>query len=252
MILRYLFWGWYAVGLILMLSFQVPDFLHFSNGLFLVFFAIYALQLELVNQNQFQNKKGLRGSKTYAIAIRAVLIGLVTYLLEAVGTRTGYPFGSYYYSNTLSIFGERVPFAIGFAWVGVMSSAILLSTSTTNWIRALQVGFWALLLDLVLDPVAFARGFWMWEGKGIYAGVPWENFAAWFGTAYLLSFLYPLRKTGVKPKAESGRLYQGILLMFGILAVKEGLMIPFIISLIGVAVAEGVLWFDRGEQTQRI
>lgn len=250
--LRYLFWGWYAIGLLLMLAFYVPDFLHFSNGLFLVFFALYALQLEVHERNKFKKSKGLFGNHILSVGIRALLVGVVTYVLEGIGTQTGYPFGTYHYSETLSLFGESVPLAIGFAWIGVMSSAILLSPATSKWIRAVQVGLWALLFDLVLDPVAFSRGFWVWQGDGIYAGVPWQNFASWFVTAFLLSWLYPLRISGMKFLMEGVRLYQGMLLMFGLVSVKEGLATPFFVSLIGSAVAEGVLRYDRSAKKQTV
>lgn len=250
--MRYLFWGWYAIGLVLMLAFYVPDFLHFSNGLFLIFFALYAIQLEVQNRDTFMQSNGILGNRPLSIVMRALVVGVVTYVLEGIGTQTGYPFGTYHYSHTLSLFGESVPIAIGFAWIGVMSSAILLSTATSRWVRALQAGLWALLFDLVLDPVAFSRGFWEWQGHGIYAGVPWQNFASWFVTAFLLSWLYPLRISYQKPLAEGVRLYQGMLLMFGILGIKEGLYTPFMISLVGSVIAEGVLRYDRSTQKQKL
>ena len=233
-----------------MLTYHVPDFLHFSNGLFLVFFALYTIKLENDDRHLTADLKGSHGNSRLSIGIRALLVGTVTYALEWIGTKTGFPFGTYYYSGTLSLFGEPVPLAIGFAWVGVMSSAILLSTAASTWARAFQVGLWALLFDLVLDPVAFAREFWLWEGQGVYAGVPWENFAAWFATAFLLSWLFPLRATGVKPSSGAVRLYQGMLMMFGLLGIKAGLVMPFMIALIGAAAAEGVLRYDRSAQKQ--
>ncbi|EBD8094888.1 carotenoid biosynthesis protein, partial [Salmonella enterica] len=40
-----LYWAWYIIGATLMLTIGVPDVLSFSNGLFLIFYALYVLDL---------------------------------------------------------------------------------------------------------------------------------------------------------------------------------------------------------------
>lgn len=277
--LSILFWGWYSVGLILMLFFRVPEPLRAANALFLMFFAAYALYLE---SGVFGQAPGHRdgestgtdhsllgglptrgrraavslstgdGTVHSRLALRAVLVGTVTYALEWVGIRTGFPFGGYRYSDTLRLFGEPVPLAIAFAWIGVMSTAVLLSGARSKWRRALQVGGWALLFDLVLDPAAYARGFWVWESEGFYAGVPWTNFAGWFATAFALSWLYPLRPEQEDPPLGAVRLYQGMLLMFGLLALQAGLMLPGLVAAAGLLLAEGGLRYDRSVQKRTV
>lgn len=249
-IIRYVFWFWMAIGLLLMLFYKVPEPLGFSNGLFLVFFAIYAYSLE----------QQTNGGFSYSILLRAIFIGIFTLLLEWVGTETGWPFGHYAYSETLRFWNGGVPAAIGFAWIGVMSSAILLSTNKSYVARALQVGLYAVAFDLVLDPVAFAQEFWIWNDEGAfgaYYGVPLQNFVGWFITAALLSFLYPLKEKSSAGKGffykEGVRLYQGMHAMFGLLACKSGLWGPFLMAVIVIIALEGGLhYYDRGRQKQII
>lgn len=42
---RTLFWIWYTIGALLLIWLGIPDSLKFSNGLFLVFYGAYALDL---------------------------------------------------------------------------------------------------------------------------------------------------------------------------------------------------------------
>jgi uncharacterized membrane protein len=214
------------------------------------------------------------GGSAIASAGRAALVGTVTYVLEWVGTETGYPFGHYDYSATLRFWDGGVPLAIGFAWIGVMSSGVLLSRAATRSGRALQVGLLGLLLDLTLDPVAFQQQFWLWSEEGAvgaYYGVPLQNFAAWFVTAALLSFLYPHKPArSSRPDGQAGnqptplsamaepvyreavRLYQGMHLLFGLLACKAGLWGPFATAVVVIAVFEGRLRYAQSSQKQTV
>ena len=48
---QWVYWVWYAIGAILMLTIGVPEALSFSNGLFLVFYALCVLDLIYQKQN---------------------------------------------------------------------------------------------------------------------------------------------------------------------------------------------------------
>ncbi|GAA0361651.1 carotenoid biosynthesis protein [Bacillus horti] len=240
--LKIIFYFWYVVGLILMLTIGVPDILSFSNGLFLVFFALYALTIEQK-----------LGEKKAIIWTRAALIGVLTFTIEWIGVRTGFPFGEYNYSNTLGFLLDGVPITIATAWVGVLVSAVVISEYQSRWVRAIFVGLWALFLDLVLDPVAFAKEFWMWEHEGgFYYGIPLDNFIIWFILPALLSFVFPLRSISYSIRKEMMRLYQMMLLFFGILGIGQGMVIPLVIAIVGVILAEGVLRRDQSRQKQMV
>lgn len=228
-----LFLFWLATGQLLMLTVGVPDWLAFSNGLFLLFYAAYAMEVE----------KGL-GESSGARWGRAAAVGAVTFSIEAIGVATGFPFGPYEYTSVLGVAGLGVPLAIACAWVGVIVNIVLVAEHRYKWVRAMLTGLWVLAFDLVLDPVAYARDFWRWQQEGGFFGVPATNFASWFVIAFVVSLAFPRRATPYPVRREAARLLQAMLLMFGLLGLKEGLLVPFLIAAASAAAAEGVLRLD--------
>lgn len=247
-IMRLLFWSWYTCGFLIMLLFQLPDRLRFANGVFLMLFGLYAIVFYV------------QGANRWRVMIGALLVGMAGFAAEFVGLQTGFPFGAYNYTNTLGLAVFEVPLAIGFAWIGVTLTSALLASGADlgdtekysplvgrfGWVghkvrRALATGAWALLLDLVLDPTAAARGMWLWESQQGFAlyGVPWQNFVSWFVLAAIFSFFLPdIRTISWVRLRDATRLFQGMLLMFGLLALKAGLVGPAIIAVIGIVVSE--------------
>jgi uncharacterized membrane protein len=129
---------------------------------------------------------------------RALTIGLLiivlSYLVEAVGVNTGFPFGAYLYTNTLwPRLPGGVPLAVMFAWLLIVLGAY-------NWVRAigsrlgraLLGGILGTLLDLAIEPVAaHVVHYWQWFAPGPlnYYGVPLANFIAWLIVIFLLLLL---------------------------------------------------------------
>jgi uncharacterized membrane protein len=128
--------------------------------------------------------------------LAALAIAGLAYAVEALGVNTGFPFGSYRYTDALSAhLPGGVPLAVIFAWLMIILSMRGLSVRPPLLVggRLLtSIAFGALcatLLDLVLEPVAFhIEHYWEWlaPGRFTYYGVPWENFVAWFGAALLI------------------------------------------------------------------
>jgi uncharacterized membrane protein len=57
------------------------------------------------------------------------------------------------------------------------------------WQVPLSTGVIAVLVDLFIDPMAVAIGYWVWSVEGsVYYGIPLLNFVGWF----VLMFLAPL------------------------------------------------------------
>ncbi len=57
------------------------------------------------------------------------------------------------------------------------------------WQVTLLTSLIAIILDLFLDPVAVAAGYWVWFALGtVYYGIPLLNYVGWF----VLMFLAPL------------------------------------------------------------
>jgi bisanhydrobacterioruberin hydratase len=188
--------------------------------------------------------------------------------LEYVGVSTGVPFGDYRYTGVLvpSLPGG-VPLAIGFAWLMIVVAGLY----TARWLvrskvqspkskvsRArlwtLDLGPWTSLLgamlvvglDLLLEPVAYlVKGYWEWlGGSPAYYGVPWGNFASWFGAALVLNLLVSV----VVPRRQVRwpwvpvALYAMNVVLFGVVSVAHGLWLPGVVGLLLLALllARGV------------
>ncbi|WP_342745684.1 carotenoid biosynthesis protein [Paenibacillus herberti] len=234
------FVGWYAIGLLLMVFAEVPRSLEFANGVFLVLYALSLSELAAIRT----------GWKRLLMPVLLISIG--TFAVEWVGTHTGFPFGAYTYSDTLGALVSGVPWTMGLAWVGVIISGALISASGNRWLRALETGVWVLLLDLVLDPVAAARGFWDWADGGPYYGIPTANFVSWFIVGALLSLLLPVVEVQPRQRWLALRLFQLMLLLFGLLALKAGLGAAFRLSLLFIFIAEGRVRLDSRRQKPAI
>jgi uncharacterized membrane protein len=224
-----------------MVFWQVPDALQFSKSLFLLFFAVYAFSLLVKDWTPTMMQ----------IAWIIIPVGFLSLWIEAIGTATGWPFGHYTYGETIGWKIMDVPITISFAWIAVLTTVILFSTSRPRWLRAFEVGIWAMCFDLILDPAAVVEGFWQWHAVTVtgdrslleilwssaaFYGIPFSNFVSWFGVAFVLSWFYPVQDTSWQMKIRSLRLYQAMLIMFAALCVKGGFWWPLLLAIL-IAVA---------------
>ena len=126
----------------------------------------------------------------------SLVIALFSYGVETLGVRTGFPFGSYRYTDVLSpVLPGGVPLPVIFAWLTIIIAARSLTfrppllvggrLSISMVISALL----ATLLALVLEPVAFhieRYRIWLAPGNLAFYGVPLMNFVAWFVVSLVL------------------------------------------------------------------
>jgi uncharacterized membrane protein len=91
---------------------------------------------------------------------------------------------------------------IFFGWIGVCGTCLLiaegilappgadvLTAAALRWQVPLLAAVIAVSLDLFIDPVAVALGYWVWRVPGnVYFGIPLLNFVGWF----VLMLLAPL------------------------------------------------------------
>lgn len=261
---RTLFWIWYSIGALLLIWLGIPDSLKFSNGLFLVFYAAYAMDLFVRGQQKpfmsdwsvNETKRKCTGNTRLGIAFALIWLGGMA--VEWIGVHSGRLFGDYSYSSILGPLVFGVPVTLGFAWIAVVSNAILISQDFGQRgirllvLRAVQVGFWTVLMDLVLDPVAHARSFWHWEGGGGFYQVPWSNFGGWLIAGAALSMLLPAVPVTMQAARRGTRLYQAILVLFGLIALKEGLPVCTVIAGAGVFLSEGSLRYAGSRQVGKL
>ena len=126
----------------------------------------------------------------------------LTVALEMAGVATGKVFGTYHYGPTLRGQVAGVPLLIGLNWITLLLGAISLSAKferrvaktdahaqlETRNSKLFKATIAALLLtafDWVMEPTAVALDYWQWA---TWPQIPLQNYAAWFGIAWLLGF----------------------------------------------------------------
>lgn len=125
-------------------------------------------------------------------------------LIEIIGTKTGYLFGSYSYGNVLGPAIENVPVIIGVNWFIVMFCCgtsihlfiqILIKKLTdvpvNPFIKKLSLmvdgAILALIFDWMMEPVAVKLGYWSWNEGGC---IPLYNYVCWFMTSVFFLWLF--------------------------------------------------------------
>ena len=124
----------------------------------------------------------------------------ISWLAEGIGLQGGWLFGSpyAYHPGIHPLLPGGVPLFIPLAWFSLagLSVVLLNGWKTTRPDgrqaagRLLSKSAWSALgmvaCDLALDPVAVSLGLWTWARPGPYFGVPWLNFAGWWGVAFVV------------------------------------------------------------------
>lgn len=167
----------FPVGLAIMLTDFGSDYLWTTT----IFLGLQALILFLVILSSIGISRSI---------LLVSLFLIISFLIELIGVRTGFPFGSYTYSRILAPLIVGVPAAIAFAWFSVAVSSYLLTASMFTKMGAAVVCFIASVLiltsDILLEPFAsFINGFWIWD-SGI---IPFGNFVAWLILGFLFCML---------------------------------------------------------------
>jgi putative membrane protein len=134
-------------------------------------------------------------------------------LAEAVGLRTGWPFGDYEYGNLApTVFG--IPWVIPLAWSMMAYPALLAArrlcrgSLATPLVGALGLAAW----DLFLDPMMTAEGYWHFTDPAATTlpnlpGVPLANFAGWYLVAFVMMLILDRLPRSPSPEAQPALLY---------------------------------------------
>lgn len=129
------------------------------------------------------------------------LTALVSVAFESAGVATGWVYGPYHYSDRLGpkLFG-LVPTLIPIAWFMMSYPAALIAEDLVGRLRPQARPRWLVLAfssaavmtawDLVMDPMMVRLGFWVWERRGLYFGIPLQNYLGWMATAFTYFALY--------------------------------------------------------------
>jgi uncharacterized membrane protein len=145
-----------------------------------------------------------------AAGLLLVVAGGGGLVAEAVGVRTGVPFGDYAYRGTLGVEVLGVPALVPLAWVMMAWPALVVArmlAGRRGRVAVVVVGAWALTAwDVFLDPQMVDLGHWAWEHPtpalpGV-EGIPLTNFAGWLLVSVLIigaldRLVPPVAATGV-------------------------------------------------------
>ena len=178
----------------------------------------------------------LHGAQRYGakgIAAFAVICLLVSNFMENIGVATGFPFGAYFYTDSLGRKLFYVPLLIGPAYLSVGYMAWALATILVGDVKRGADKFTAfatpfigafimVLWDVALDPgAATIEKRWIWEHGGGFFGVPLTNYLGWFFTVYLFMQLFALylraRGEATGAAESKGYLFQ-VIAMYAIVA----------------------------------
>jgi uncharacterized membrane protein len=148
----------------------------------------------------------------------AIVIGVIGTIAGAIGVLTGFPFGSFVYTDAAGpkFFGT-VPLSVPMLWILL----IFTSRGTARlvlkpWRQAKLYGIWmigltallSLVLILGLDPFASGlKRYWIWKSVDhfpIWNGTPIVSFSGYLAvTLVILAFVTPMwlnKKPGTEPK----------------------------------------------------
>ena len=109
------------------------------------------------------------------------------FIIEMIGTNTGFPFGAYSYGTALGPGIMGTPFMIGILWWVLIRSFYDLTGFRFNavWVRSILTGLAMTAMDVLIEPVAIELAYWQWDA----VAVPIENYLAWFVLSTLFARL---------------------------------------------------------------
>ena len=171
------------------------------------------------------NAEAVMGMRN-AIALKIITL-LITFSGEAIGVNFGWIFGSYHYTGMLGPQVLGVPLIVILVWdIYVYSAYMIVShivnirlTKKTSLLRKLWVSAIVAVLtglattahDLIIDPIAVTKGWWVWHTPGLYfpefmGGVPLSNFFGWIFLSALAVFVFKVLFE--KPFIEKETVYE--------------------------------------------
>ncbi len=156
--------------------------------------------------------------ETRGLSRSAAMLGVafaIALLMEYLGSRHGFLFGNYTYTDNLGYKAlGQVPIIIPVAWfmmlypsweiAGLLASRFKVhSALVKNALRIIIAALAMTAWDLSLDPRMVADGNWIWHDGGAYFGIPLSNFAGWVVTSAMIYAAWTLLD-GRERRMESG------------------------------------------------
>jgi len=174
----------------------LPQVLEFNP--FFILFGTLVMRLPLI--------AGLKPLINRKSAIGLSIIALYAYLIEYIGLKTGFPYGSFEYLIDLGPMISGVPIGLPIFFIPLVLNAYLLvnllgiDSKYRRFIYSLGL---VLAVDAVLDPAAVSLGIWSYS-TSLFYGVPVSNFLGWIisGSIVLLVLEYVFEASEVRERLE--------------------------------------------------
>jgi putative membrane protein len=129
-----------------------------------------------------------------ALRVALPVIGLA-WLVEFIGSQSGFLFGEYDYTHVLQPQLGGVPLLIPLAWLMMLPPAWAVAERIAAGRRFAKITFVLVSAlaftawDLFLDPQMVAWDFWRWVAPGGYFGIPWTNYLGWLVISGLMTVI---------------------------------------------------------------
>lgn len=154
---------------------------YLSYNALLILFGTLVMRLPLIaGLKPLMNRKALTGISSLIV---------YSYLIEYIGVKTGFPYGSFSYGIDLGpMLFDKIPLALPIFFIPLVINAYLLilllepERVRKLYFRIPVIIGTVLFLDLILDPAAVAINFWNYS-SGLYYGVPLTNYLGWILSA---------------------------------------------------------------------
>jgi putative membrane protein len=142
--------------------------------------------------------------RTLAVGLAIIFFG---WAAETLGSKTGFPFGAYSYTDTLQPQILGVPLQIPLGWLMMLPPSwavaqAIAKRAATKWQLPAFVGLSALAMtawDLMMDPMMVSWGMWKWQNPEGYFGIPWSNYAGWLLVSALITIVVRPKNLPIAP-----------------------------------------------------
>lgn len=130
-------------------------------------------------------------SETFSIKKGLVYLSIFSFgfLIELIGTKTGYLFGTYHYDSALGYMWAGVPVIIGLNWLIIVIASVSIVRKLKvehHIVCAFLAALLCTLMDVIIEPVATAYNMWSWNDTII----PVYNYVCWFIFSFIFALLY--------------------------------------------------------------
>jgi len=150
-------------------------------GILLIYFTLYISAIVIASLTFWR--------RAWILFLSGIVMG---FLFEFFGTRTGLPFGLYYYQDLRpQVLG--VALFVPIAWGTFLFLSYLTARSLISGFKAiLMASTLMVVLDLAIDPIMTSWKAWVWvtKTKINWYGIPWTNYLGWFMVSLLSLLLY--------------------------------------------------------------